>query len=149
MQVILLKKVDNLGDLGDKVNVKAGYGRNYLIPTGHAVAATAGNLEEFEARRAELEKQAAKAQAAAETRKQALEGLSVTVARKAGDEGRLFGSVGTTDIAQAIVDAGHAVEKHEVRLPNGAFRATGEYTVELHLHSDVDAIIKVDVVPEE
>lgn len=149
MQVILLKKVDNLGDLGDKINVKAGYGRNYLIPTGHAVAATAGNLEEFEARRAELEKQAAEIRAAAEARKKVLEGLAVTLARKAGDEGRLFGSVGTADIAQAIMDAGHAVEKHEVRLPNGAFRATGEYAVELHLHSDVDAIIKVDVVPEE
>lgn len=149
MEVILLKKVDNLGDLGDKVNVKAGFGRNYLIPTGHAVAATTGNLEEFEARRAELEKQAATIRAAAEARKKALEGLTVTLARKAGDEGRLFGSVGTSDIAQAVVDAGHAVEKHEVRLPHGAFRATGEYEVELHLHSDVDATIKVDVVPEE
>jgi large subunit ribosomal protein L9 len=149
MEVILLKKVDNLGDLGDKVNVKAGYGRNYLIPTGHAVAATEGNLKAFEARRAELEKQASATLAAAEARKTALEGLTVTVARKAGDEGRLFGSVGTADIAQAVVDAGHAVEKHEVRLPHGALRATGEYEVELHLHSDVDAIIKVDVVPEE
>ena len=149
MEVILLKKVDNLGDLGDKVNVKAGYGRNYLIPTGHAVAATAGNLEEFEARRAELEKQASAALVAAEARKKTLEGLTVSVARKAGDEGRLFGSVGTADIAQAIADAGHAVEKHEVRLPHGAFRATGEYEVELHLHSDVDATIKVDVVSEE
>lgn len=149
MEVILLKKVDNLGDLGDKVNVKAGFGRNYLIPTGHAVAATTGNLEEFEARRAELEKQAATIRAAAEARKKALEGLTVTLARKAGDEGRLFGSVGTSDIAQAVADVGHAVEKHEIRLPHGAFRATGEYEVELHLHSDVDATIKVDVVPEE
>ena len=149
MEVILLKKVDNLGDLGDKVNLKAGFGRNYLIPTGHAVAATTGNLEEFEARRAELEKQAATIRAAAEARKKALEGLTVTLARKAGDEGRLFGSVGTSDIAQAVADVGHAVEKHEIRLPHGAFRATGEYEVELHLHSDVDATIKVDVVPEE
>ena len=149
MEVILLKKVDNLGDLGEKVNVKAGYGRNYLIPTGHAVAATADNLEAFEARRAELEKEAGAALAAATARKETLDGLAVTVARKAGDEGRLFGSVGTADIAQAVTDAGHALEKHEVRLPHGAFRATGEYDVELHLHSDVDATIKVDVVPEE
>ena len=129
--------------------VKAGYGRNYLIPNGHAVAATAANLKEFEARRAELEKAAGEALAGAEVRKAALDGLAVTVVRKAGDEGRLFGSVGTADIAQAVTDAGHAVEKQEVRLPHGAFRATGEYEVQLHLHSGVDATIKVEVVPEE
>jgi len=148
MEVILLKNVDNLGHLGDKVSVKAGYGRNYLIPSGHAVPATAENLKEFEARRAELEAQAAELLAAAEARKAQLEGVTVTVARKAGDEGRLFGSVGTSDIAEALSQAGHAVEKHEVRLPHGAFRTTGEYEVELHLHSDVDATIKLEVVPE-
>ena len=148
MEVILLKNVDNLGNLGDKVSVKAGYGRNFLIPSGHAVPATADNLKEFEARRVELEAQAAETLVAAEARKAQLDGVAVSVARKAGDEGRLFGSVGTSDIAQALQDAGHAVEKHEVRLPHGAFRATGEYEVELHLHSDVDITIKLEVVPE-
>jgi large subunit ribosomal protein L9 len=148
MEVILLKKVDNLGNLGDKVQVKAGYGRNFLIPTGHAVAATSNNVKLFEERRAELEKQAAEELAAAEGRKQGLEGMSVSIMRKAGDEGRLFGSVGTNDIAEALTAAGQSVEKHEVRLPDGAFRATGEYEVQIHLHSDVDATVKVDVVAE-
>ncbi len=148
MEVILLKKVDNLGNLGDKIKVKAGYGRNFLLPGGHAVAATAANLEAFEARRAELEKEAAEVLAAAEARKEALDGMSVSIVRKAGDEGRLFGSVGTADIAEALTAAGQAVEKQEVRLPSGAFRATGEYEVSLHLHSDVDAVVKVEVVSE-
>jgi len=148
MEVILLKKVDNLGALGEKVQVKAGYGRNFLIPTGQAAPATSDNLKAFEERRAELESQAADELAAAEARKAQLEGLSVTVMRKAGDEGRLFGSVGTSDITEAVSAAGQQIEKHEVRLPNGAFRATGEYEVEIHLHSDVNTIIKVDVVAE-
>ena len=114
MEVILLEKVDNLGGLGDKVNVKSGYGRNFLIPTGKAITATKSNVAEFEARRAELEKQAAEALAAAEARKVALEGLTVTIARKAGDEGRLFGSVGTADIAAATVEAGGRSEEHTV-----------------------------------
>lgn len=147
MEVILLKKVDNLGNLGDKVNVKSGYGRNYLIPTGHAVPATAANLKSFEEGRAELEKVAAEALTAAEARKAKLDGMSVTIARKAGDEGRLFGSVGTSDIAEALTTAGAPVEKSEVRLPEGAFRAAGEYEVQLHLHTDVDASIKLEVVP--
>lgn len=149
MEVILLKNVDNLGNLGDKVNVKAGYGRNFLIPGGHAVPATADNLKAFEARRAELEARAEENRAAAEARKARLDGVTVTVARKAGEGGRLFGSVGTSDIARALQDAGHAVEKHEVRLPQGAFRATGEYEVELHLHSGVEVSVKLEVVPEE
>ncbi len=148
MEVILLKKVDNLGSLGDKVSVKSGYGRNFLIPQGHAVPATETNLKEFEARRAELEAEAAALLAEAEARKAQFEGVSVVIARKAGDEGRLFGSVGTTDIADALVAAGHEVEKSEVRLSHGSFRATGEYEVELHLHSDVNAIVKVEGVPE-
>jgi large subunit ribosomal protein L9 len=148
MEVILLKKVDNLGNLGDKVQVKAGYGRNYLIPTGHAVSATAENLKVFEERRAELENEAADIQAAAQARKEKLEGLTITIARKAGDEGKLFGSVGTSDIAEAVREAGHEVEKNEVRMPHGAFRATGEYEVELHLHSDVDVNITLEIVPE-
>jgi len=147
VEVILLKNVGNLGVLGDKVKVRAGYGRNYLLPGGFAVAATPENLEAFEARRAELEREAAELLAAAEARKARLEGVRLTVARKAGDEGRLFGSVGTADIAQAAVEAGFELDKSEVRLPNGAFRAVGEYDVILHLHVDVNVEIKVDVVP--
>jgi large subunit ribosomal protein L9 len=148
MEIILLKKVDNLGDLGDKVVVKAGYGRNYLIPTGCAVPATGENLKAFEERRAELERQAAEALATAEARKEKLDGLTISVARKSGDEGRLFGSVGTADIAQAVQDAGQELEKQEVRLPEGALRATGEYEITVHLYSGVDAVIKLEVVPE-
>ncbi len=148
MEVILLEKVDNLGGLGDKVNVKSGYGRNFLIPTGKAVTATKGNLAEFEARRAELEKQAAEMLAAAEARKAVLESLTVTIERKAGDEGRLFGSVGTADIAAATEEAGGTLEKREVRLPEGPFHATGEFEVEVHLHSDVNATLKVVIKPE-
>jgi len=149
VELILLKNVGGLGSLGDKVNVRPGYGRNYLVPRGFAVVATAENLEAFEARRAELEQLAAEQLAAAEARKAELEEMRVTVARKAGDEGRLFGSVGTADIAEAVTAAGIALDKSEVRLPNGAFRATGEYEVALHLHADVDTTIMVDVVPED
>jgi len=148
MDVILLEKVDNLGGLGDKVKVKAGYGRNYLIPTGKATPATPENVARFEARRAELEKTAADALAAAETRRQGLEGLEVTITSKAGEEGKLFGSVGTTDIIQAAADAGHTIEKHEVRMPEGAFRMVGEYEVMLHLHTDLDVAIRIHVTPE-
>ncbi len=148
MEVILLQKVENLGELGDKVAVKSGYGRNYLLPTGRAVPATKANQEVFEARRAELEKQEAGSLAAAEARKEKIEGMSVTVARKAGDEGRLFGSVGTADIAAACTQAGVEVAKKEVRLPEGPLHVTGEFEVELHLHSDVDATLKLHIVPE-
>jgi large subunit ribosomal protein L9 len=149
MDVILLQKVDNLGNLGDKVAVKSGYGRNFLIPSGRAVPATTDNLAAFEARRAELEKEAAELLAAAEARKAKLDGLTITVPCKAGDEGRLFGSVGTIDIAQAATEAGAEVLKQEVRLPEGPFRVVGEFDVELHLHADVNATIKLSVVPEE
>lgn len=148
MDVILLEKVDNLGGLGEKVKVKAGYGRNYLIPTGKATPATPENVARFEARRAELEKTAADALAAAETRRQGLEGLEITITSKAGEEGKLFGSVGTTDIIQAAADAGHTIEKHEVRMPEGAFRMVGEYEVMLHLHTDLDVAIRIHVTPE-
>ena len=148
MEVILLKKVDNLGNLGDKVQVKAGYGRNYLIPSGHAVPATEENVKVFEERRAELEKEEAEILGVAQARKEKLEGLTITVARKSGDEGRLFGSVGTADIAAACTDAGVEVAKKEVRLPEGPFHVTGEFEVELHLHSDVDATLKLHIVPE-
>ena len=149
MEVILLQKVDNLGNLGDKVAVKSGYGRNFLIPSGRAVPATANNVAAFEERRAELEKEAAGALAAAEARKAKLDGMTITIPCKSGDEGRLFGSVGTVDIAQAATDAGEEVLKQEVRLPEGPFRVTGEFDVELHLHADVNATIKLSIVPEE
>lgn len=148
MEVILLEKITNLGDLGDKVSVKPGYGRNYLIPTGLAVAATKTNIEAFEARRAELEKQAAEKLAAAQARQAQLAELHITIARKAGDEGKLFGSVGTSDIAEAITAAGVEVDRQEVRLPEGTLRVAGDYEVEIHLHSDVDATIKLSIVPE-
>jgi large subunit ribosomal protein L9 len=149
MEVILLKKVGGLGDLGDKVAVRPGYGRNYLIPTGHAVPATEPNLKAFEARRAELEAQAAAELADAEARKAKLADWSVTIARKAGDEGRLFGSVGTNDIAEAITSAGVDVAKSEVRMPEGPLRAVGEHEVTVHLHSDVEVSVRVEVVPAD
>lgn len=148
MEVILLEKIRNLGSLGDQVNVKPGYGRNFLVPQGKAVPATKANVEEFEQRRAELEKQAAEKLSAAEVRKEKLEGLEVTISAKAGDEGKLFGSIGTRDIAEAISEAGVEVEKAEVRLTEGTIRQTGDYEVELQLHSDVEAAIKLVVVAE-
>jgi large subunit ribosomal protein L9 len=148
VEVILLKNVGGLGALGDKVKVRAGYGRNYLVPGGYAVAATTANLEAFEARRAELEREAAANLAAAESRRSDLEGVRVTIARKAGDEGRLFGSVGTADIAAALVAAGVEVAKQEIRLPSGPFRAIGEFEVTVHLHADVDATVALAIVPE-
>ena len=146
MEVILLKNVGGLGSLGDKVKVRPGYGRNYLVPSGFAVSATARNLEAFEARRAELEREAAANLAAAQERKVAMEGLRLTIARKAGDEGRLFGSVGAGDIAVALTGAGVTVAKAEVRL-SAALRAVGEFPVTLRLHPEVEAIITVDIVP--
>ncbi len=148
MQVILLEKVENLGNLGDQVKVRSGYGRNFLIPKGKATAATQANIARFEERRAELEKAAAEALASATARKAKLDSLAVTIAAKAGDEGKLFGSVGTGDIAHAVTAAGQPVERHEVRLPEGPFRALGEYEVALHLHTDVNATIKLIIVAE-
>lgn len=149
MEVILLQKVENLGNLGDKVKVKPGYGRNYLIPSGKAASATAANLAKFEARRAELEKASQDALAAAEGRAAALRALgSVTIPSKAGEEGKLFGSVGTVDISQALAQAGVTVAKHEIRLPQGPLRQVGEYEVTLHLHTDVNLPIKILIVPE-
>lgn len=148
MEVILLKKVENLGTLGDKVQVKGGYGRNYLIPTGRAVAATPANLKAFEARRAELEREMAAARAAAEARKVLLEGLLVTIARRAGDEGRLFGSVGSADIAEAVQRLGQELAREDVRLSEGPLRSLGEYEVAVHLHTEVGATLKVVVVAE-
>lgn len=148
MQVILLEKVENLGNLGDQVKVRSGYGRNFLIPQGKATAATTDNVARFEQRRAELEKAAAEALAAAEARKTGLEGMSISIAAKAGDEGKLFGSIGTGDIATAVTAAGQVIERHEVRLPEGPLRALGEFDIDLHLHSDVNATIKLIIVAE-
>jgi len=148
MEIILLEKIENLGAMGDRVNVRSGYGRNYLIPKGKAAPATEANIAEFEARRAELEKAAAEALAAAEARRDQLADITVTIASKAGDEGKLFGSVGTSDIAAAIAERGVEVERHEVRLPTGPFRQVGEYEVQLHLHSDVDASIRLVITAE-
>lgn len=146
MEVILLEKVANLGSLGDKVKVKSGYGRNFLLPYGKAVPATEANLKAFEERRAELEKVAADKLATAKSRAEALEGASFTVTSKAGDEGKLFGSIGVRDIADVITAAGTDVEKSEVRLPEGPLRVTGEYEIELHLHSDVEVTVTLAVV---
>ena len=148
MNVILLEKVHKLGNLGDSVSVKAGYGRNYLIPKGMAVPATSENVAKFEARRAELEKIAAEKLGAAESRKAKLADLVLTVQHKAGDEGKLFGSVGTSDVADAINNAGVEVEKREIRMPQGVIRQTGEYDIDIELHSDVVVTVKLNVVAE-
>ncbi len=145
MDVILLEKVTNLGNLGDKVKVKAGYGRNFLLPYGKAVPATANNIAEFETRRAELEKASADKLTQAQGRATGLSELTVTITANAGDEGKLFGSIGTRDIADAITAAGEAVEKSEVRLPEGALREIGEFDVAIQLHSDVTVDVKVIV----
>ncbi|WP_027859265.1 50S ribosomal protein L9 [Marinobacterium jannaschii] len=148
MEVILLEKVGKLGGLGDQVSVKAGFGRNYLVPQGKAVPATKDNVEKFEARRAELEAAAAEKLAAAEARAEALNDKEVTIVAKAGDEGKLFGSIGTRDIADAITAAGAEVAKAEVRLPEGALRNIGEFDIAVQLHSEVTAIVKLTVVAE-
>jgi large subunit ribosomal protein L9 len=148
MQLILLQKVTNLGGLGDKVNVKPGYGRNYLIPYGKAVPATQANIAAFEAKRAEYEAKASGILAAAEARKAALEGASVTIAANASTEGKLFGSVGTRDIAEAFTAAGTKVEKSEVVMGEGPIRRTGEFEVTVNLHAEVHTKVKVHVVAE-
>ncbi|KOE63870.1 50S ribosomal protein L9 [Aggregatibacter actinomycetemcomitans] len=149
MQVILLDKIAHLGKVGDQVNVKSGYARNYLIPQGKAIMATKANIEHFEARRAELEEKAAKVLAAAVDRAERLEALgSVTIASKAGDEGRLFGSIGTRDIADAITAKGVEVAKSEVRLPNGLIRTLGEHEVTFQFHGEVFSHLNVIIVAE-
>ena len=149
MEVILLERVGKLGDLGDKVNVKPGYGRNFLIPQGKAVPATEANVAEFEARRAELEANAAESVAAAEVRAGQLAELgTITIPANAGEEGKLFGSVGTRDIADAVTAAGCAIDKAEVRLPEGALRELGEFEVAIQVHGDVTAMVNIAVIPE-
>ena len=148
MQLILLQKVTNLGNLGDKVDVKPGYGRNYLVPQGKAVPATAANLAEFEARRAELEKAAAEKLAAAQGVADKMNGTAVTVARKAGMDGRLFGSVGNADVADALKAAGFEIDKAAIRMPEGPLKAIGEFPLDVALHTDVLANITVVVAAE-
>ena len=149
MDVILLETVGNLGGLGDQVSVKAGFGRNYLLPQGKAVPATAENVAEFEARRAELEAAAAAALTAAEKRADAINGMgTVTITMKAGDEGKLFGSVGTRDIAEAATAAGTAIDKSEVKLPEGALREIGEYEIAVQVHANVMATLTLAVIAE-
>ncbi|TKB51393.1 50S ribosomal protein L9 [Ferrimonas sediminicola] len=149
MEVILLDKIAKLGGLGDKVTVKSGYARNYLLPQGKAVFASEANIAEFEARRADLEKNIADKLAAAEARAEKLAALeAVVIASKAGDEGKLFGSIGTRDIADAITAAGVEVVKSEVRLPEGALRHTGEFDIAIALHSEVSTNVKLNVVAE-
>ena len=149
MQIILLDKVANLGGLGDNVAVKSGYARNFLFPQGKAVPATKANIEKFEARRAELEAKLASDLAASNDRAAKLAALGeVTIASKAGDEGKLFGSVGTRDIADAITEAGVKVSKAEVKLPTGTLRETGEYDIDVQLHAEVTATVKDVVIAE-
>lgn len=149
MEVILLENIGNLGALGDKVDVKPGYGRNFLIPQGKAVPATGDNVAKFEARRAELETAAAETLAAAAARGDAMSALgSIDIAATAGEEGKLFGSVGTRDIAEALTAAGCEVDKAEVRLPEGVIRELGEFEVMIQLHVEVTASVAINIVAE-
>lgn len=149
MQVILLENVGKLGELGDQVNVKSGYGRNFLIPFGKAVPATAANVANFEQRRSELEAAATAKREIAEKRAEALSELVVTIASNAGEEGKLFGSIGTRDIAEAVSKAsGSEIVKSEVQLSEGVIREVGEYIIDLKLHPEVTTSIKLSVIPE-
>ncbi|MBA8883787.1 50S ribosomal protein L9 [Dokdonella fugitiva] len=149
MELILLQKVKNLGALGDKVKVKPGYGRNYLVPQGKATAATPENIAEFEKRRAEYEAKANQLLSGAEARKAQFEGASVTIKANASPEGKLFGSVGPRDIAEAFTEAGIALDKSEVVMGEGPLRHIGEFEVHVHLHADVDTTVKVVVTAED
>ncbi len=149
MNIILLEKVANLGNLGDKVSVKPGFGRNFLIPGGKAVLATAERIKEFEGRRAELEKAEAERLNQAQARAESIEKLSLTITHQAGEEGKLFGSVGLPDIIKACSEAGVDVEKQEIKLSEGSIRQTGEFEVAIHLHTDVITSLKLAVVAED
>ena len=149
MDVILLQKVANLGTIGDRVKVKSGYGRNFLLPQGKATLATPANVAKFEARRAELEKVAREQFGDAELRARVLAEFKLTITAKAGSEGKLFGSIGTADIAEAATRAGHKVARSEVRLPNGPLRVVGDHEVSLHLHTDVNVPLAISIVAEE
>jgi large subunit ribosomal protein L9 len=149
MEVILLQKVANLGNIGDRVKVRSGFGRNFLLPQGKATLATPENVARFEARRAELERLAREHLSSAEERATALKDFKLIIQAKAGTEGKLFGSIGTADIAEALSRANFKVERSEVRLPSGPLRMLGEHTVNLHLHADIDVPLQVAIVPEE
>lgn len=149
MEVILLQKIANLGQIGDRVKVKPGYARNYLVPTGRATMATPANVAKFEAQRAELEAKAHNELAAAQARALKFENFKLEIKAKAGTEGKLFGSIGTADIAEAAGKAGQPISRSEVRMPNGPIRVTGEHPVQLHLHPDVDVTLLVTIVAEE
>ena len=149
MQVILLQKVANLGNIGDKVKVRSGYGRNFLLPQGKATLATPDNIARFEARRAELERLAREHLTSAGERGEAIKDFKLVIHAKAGTEGKLFGSIGTADIAEACTKAGFNIERSEVRLPTGPLRSLGEHLINLHLHADVDVPLTVAIVPEE
>jgi large subunit ribosomal protein L9 len=149
MEVILLQKVANLGNIGDRVTVKSGFGRNYLLPSGKATVATPEHVAAFEARRSELETKAAGELVGAQARAVKLEGFALTMTAKAGNEGKLFGSIGTADIADACKAAGQEIERSEVRLPGGPLRMVGEHVVSLHLHADIDVSLPVTIVAEE
>jgi large subunit ribosomal protein L9 len=149
MEVILLQKVANLGNIGDRVKVRSGFGRNFLLPQGKATLATPDNIARFEARRAELERAAREHLTSAEERAAAMKDFKLTIRAKAGTEGKLFGSIGTSDIAEACTREGFKVERSEVRLPNGPLRMVGEHTVSLHLHADIDVPLHITIVAEE
>ena len=149
MEIILLEKVDNVGGIGDRVRVKSGYARNYLLPQGKATLATPANIAKFESRRAELEAKAAAELAAAQARAKKLEGLKLKIEMQVGAEGKLFGSVGTVDIAEAVGKKGIEIERSEVRLPNGPLRVVGEHQIELHLHTDVNVELTVVIEAAE
>jgi large subunit ribosomal protein L9 len=149
MDIILLEKVANLGNLGDRVSVRSGYARNFLLPKGKATLATPANVQKFEARRAELEKIALANLAGAEGRKARFEGFKLTITAKAGSEGKLFGSIGTADIAEAATAAGQELARSEVRLPEGPLRAVGDHVVSVHLHTDIDVELSITIVAEE
>jgi large subunit ribosomal protein L9 len=149
MDIILLQKVANLGNIGDRVKVKSGYGRNFLLPKGKATLATPENVAKFEARRAEFEKTARAELESAQSRAKKLEGYKLTLTAKAGGEGKLFGSIGTSDIAEGLKKGGFEIERSEVRLPHGPIRLAGEHTVQVHLHTDVTVDLPVVIVGEE
>lgn len=149
MEVILLQKVANLGTIGDRVKVKSGYGRNYLLPHGKATLATPANVAKFEARRAELERVAREEFGDAELRAKAFAEFKLEITAKAGSEGKLFGSIGTSDIAEAATRADHKLARSEVRLPNGPLRVVGEHVVMLHLHTDVNVPLAISILAEE
>ena len=150
MEVILMENVENLGSVGDKVNVKSGFARNYLVPHGKAKLATAANLAEFEAIRAELEKAAIEARQAAGSRKLEIEALgAIEITARVGSEGKLFGSIGVADVSDSIASLGANVEKSEIRMPEGALRTVGEHIVDIHLYTDIDTQVTINIIGEE